>query len=48
MGFIISGQRANDRNRRSEQHEELREGVSSLILLYSVVAIALQYNYNTH
>ena len=27
-------------------HEELREGVSPLLLLYSVVAIALQYNYN--
>ena len=36
----------NDRNRRAEQCKELREGVSPLILLYSVVAIALQYSYN--
>ena len=34
-------QRANDRNRCVEQCEELMEGVSPLILLYSVVAIAL-------
>ena len=34
-------QRVNDRNRRVEQCEELMEGVSPLILLYSVVAIAL-------
>ena len=40
--------RANDRNRHVEQCEELMEGVSPLILLYSVVAIALQYSYNTY
>ena len=34
--------------RCAEQHKDLREGVSPLILLYSVVVIALQYSYNTH
>ena len=40
--------RENDRNRCAEQCKELMEGVSPLILLYSIVAIALQYNYNTY
>ena len=46
--YRLARRRANDRNRCAEQHEELWEGVSPLILLYSVVAIALQYSYNTH
>ena len=36
--YRLARQRANDRNRCAEQHEELREGVSPVILLYSVVA----------
>ena len=40
--------RANGKNRHAEQREELREGISPLILLFSVVAVALQYSYNTH
>ena len=38
----------NDRNKHAEQHKEVREGASPLILLYSVVAITLQYSYYTH
>ena len=38
----------SDKNRCAEECEGLREGVSPLILLYSIVAIALQYSYNTH
>ena len=34
---LLTRRRANDGNRHAEQHEELREGVSPLILLYSVV-----------
>ena len=40
--------RTNSKNRHAELREELREGISPLILLFSVVAIALQYSYNTH
>ena len=46
--YRLARRRVNDRNRRAEQRKELREGVSPLILLYSVIAIALQYSYNTH
>lgn len=44
----LAKQRKNDRNRWAEQRKKLRKGVSLLILLYSVVAIALQYSHNTH
>ena len=44
----LARRRANDRNRCAEQCKDLMEGVSPLILLYSIVAIALQYRYNTH
>ena len=42
---VMALHKANDRkNRRAEQYEELREGVSPL--LQSIVAIALQYSYS--
>ena len=44
--YRLARRRVNDRNRRAEQHKERRKGVSSLILLYLVVAIVLQYSYN--
>ena len=48
VNLCLLRQRVSDRNRHAEQHEELWEGVSPLILLYSVVAIALQYSYSRH
>ena len=46
--YTLVRQRMSDKNRCAEEREGLREGVSPLILLYLIVAIALQYSYNTH
>ena len=41
--YRIARRSGNDKNRHAEQHKELREGISPLIL----VVIALRYSYNT-